>query len=365
MRWPLLLHSLLGAVALMAQWPVPFIDEEGRFVVFANGRFERLEQERPLRFEASGDWVVYTDAEARLKVFLPEGRRLHLLHGGPVDRWQASGGFAAWTCGDTLYVLRDGRSVPLAHPVDRFDVTDSMVVFSDLAAGELRAFWHGELFTVASITGISERVQWRSAGNTVTYHDRSARRSMQFQAGRLQVLAEGMDTGFIVAGNDVTGYWDDRSGRFMLRAGAMDHSVSDMRPVSAKAGDGTLAFVDGIGRLRCWMGGRLHTVLDEPPTEYWVQDSLLLFLDNGRLVSFGSAGQAIVSDHVPEKWAVHGGRLVYLDIDRRLWSLEGGRRKRVGSEAAIPTFELIGDAVLYRAPSGPWTVVRRGRVYLY
>lgn len=365
MRWPVLLQALLGATLLMAQWPVPFVDGDGRFVVFANGRFERLEQRPPLRFEASGGWVLYTDAEARLKVFLPEGRRLHLLHSGPVDRWQVSGGTAAWRSGDTLFVLRKGGSVPLAHPVDRFDVTDSLVVYSDLSAGEVRVFWHDKVFPVATITGATERDQWVTAGDRVVLHDRSTRRLLQFQAGEVQQLADGVDIGLVVVGNDVTGFWDDATGRFMLREGGLEHPVSDLRPVSAKAGAGSLAFVDGVGRLRCWMDGRLHTVLDEHPTEYWVEDSLLLFLDEGRLQVFGPAGLVTVEDQVPEKWAVHGARLVYLDIDRQLWSLEDGRRRRLGSEAAIPTFELFGDAVLYSAPSGPWTVIRGGRVALY
>jgi hypothetical protein len=361
----MLLHALVGACVAMAQWPVPFVDDEGRFVVFANDRFERLEPQGPLRFEAARDRVVYTDSEARLKVFLPEGRRLHLLHGGPVDRWQVSGDMTAWLSGDTLFMLRNGRGMPLAYPVDRFDVADSMVVFSDRAAAELRAFWHGQVYTVAAITDASGRAQWRTSADAVTFHDRSTRKLMQFRSGRVELLADGVDAGWIVAGNGITGFWDDGNARFVLRTGGDDHPVSDLRPVSARAGDGVLAFEDGVGRLRCWSGGTMHSVLDEHPTAYWVEDSLLLFLDDGRLELLGPGGRVTVEDHVPEKWAVHGGRLVYLDIDRRLWSLEGGRRRRLGSEAAIPTFELFGDAVLYPAPSGPWTVIRGGRVALY
>ncbi|MEZ4756562.1 MAG: hypothetical protein R2817_07040 [Flavobacteriales bacterium] len=361
----ILLVALFHVIMVEAQWPVPFVDDDGRFVVFANGRFERLEKERPLRYEAQDGQVIYTDAEGRLKIFLAEGRRLHLLHRGPVDRWQVAGGRAAWRSGDTLFVLREARGVPVAYPVDRFDVTDSLVVFNDLAAGELRVLWRGQVLPIATVTGASERAQWQTGNNTVTFYDRSTMKLFLFQGGQVELLTDSADMGLVANGGGVVGYWDDVNDRFMLRTGGTDHRISDLRPVSAKAGEGVLAFVDGIGKLRCWMGGRLHTLLQVPPTDYWVQDSLLLYLHEGRLELFAPSGPLTVEDYVPERWAVNDARLVYLDIDRRLRSVEGGRRERLGTEAAIPTFDLFGDAVLYPAPSGPWTVIQNGRLSLY
>ncbi len=365
MRSIILFCGLLQMVMVKAQWPVPFVDREGHFVVFANGRFERLEKEPPLRYEAQDGQVIYADAAGRLKIFLAEGRRLHLLHSGPVDRWQVAGGRAAWRAGDTLFVLREARGVPVAHPVDRFDVTDSLVVFNDLGAGELRVLWRGQVLPIATVTGGSERAQWRTGSNTVTFHDRSTLKLFLFRAGQVELLTDSADMGLVANGGGLAGYWDDVNDRFMLRTGGADHRISDLRPLSAKAGEGVLAFVDGVGKLRCWMGGQLHTVLQVPPTDYWVQDSVLLYLNEGRLELFAPSGAMTVEDYVPERWAVSDARLVYLDIDRRLWSVHGGRRKRLGTEAAIPTFELYGDAVLYPAPSGPWTVIREGRVSLY
>jgi hypothetical protein len=365
MKWTLTLWCALVACVVQAQWPVPFVDGEGHFVVFANGRFERLEKEAPQRYEAQEGQVIYADAEGRLKIFIAEGRRLHLLHRGPVDRWQVAGGRAAWRAGDTLFVLREARGMAIAHPVDRFDVTDSLVVFHDRSAGELRALWRGQVVPIATITGSSDRAQWSTGSNTVTFYDRSSLKLFLFRAGRVELLTDSADMGLVANGGGVTGYWDDVQDRFMVRQGGVDHRVSDLRPVSAKAGEGVLAFVDGIGKLRCWMGGQLHTVMHGTPTDYWVQDSLLLFLKDGRLELFGPGGATTVEDYVPERWAVHDARLVYLDIDRQLWSIQNGKRERLGTEAAIPTFELYGDAVLYPAPSGPWTVIRGRKVALY
>jgi hypothetical protein len=356
---------VLAAAAAQGQWPVPFVDDQGHFVVYANGRFERIEKQAPLRYEAQDGQVIYTDAEGRLKIFIAEGRRLHMLHPGPVERWQVAGGKAAWRAGDTLFVLREARGIAIAHPVDRFEVTDSLVVFHDLSAGELRTLWRGQVLPIATITGRSERAQWRTGSNTVTFHDRSSLKLFLFHAGRVELLTDSADMGLVANGGGVTGYWDEEQARFMVREDGVDHRVSDLRPISAKAGEGVLAFVDGVGKLRCWMGGMLHTVMHGTPTEYWVQDDLLLYLKNGRLELFTPSGPMTVGDQVPERWAVHDRRLVYLDIDRRLWSIRNGKRERLGTEAAIPTFELFGDAVLYPAPSGPWTVISGRKVALY
>ena len=363
---------LCGIMVLLALWhpaaaqvPVPFVTAEGRFIVMADGRFERLEQVPPMRYIAQEGQVVYVDAQGRLKVFLAEGRRLHLLREAPLEFLRAAGQRVAWSSGDSLFMLRDGRGVLVATQVERFEVADSMLVVHDRESQVLEVLWRGERITIADVSRSSELPQWQTGGNTVTFLDRTSRKLFLYEAGRVTVLTDSTDVGIVATGGGVVGYWDDVKALFMVRERGVDHAVSGLRPVSAKAGDGVLTFLDGIGKLRCWQGGQLHTVTDDPPTEYWVEDGLLLYLADGALHLYGPEGHMTVERYVPERWQVSDGMLVYLNIDRELHAIQGGRRWRVGNEAAIPTFDLYGDAVLYPSPSGPWTIIRKGRKTLY
>jgi hypothetical protein len=126
-----------------------------------------------------------------------------------------------------------------------------------------------------------------------------------------------------------------------------------------------VAFVDGMARLRCYTGGVVHKLTDSMPTDYWVQDDLLLYLQGGALHLFRPQGTVLVERYVPERWQVWGDRLVYLDINRELHGIENGEAVRYGNEAAIASFDLFGDAVFYRSPTGLMTVIRNGKKFLY
>ena len=365
--WTSLLTIAMACLVegVVAQVPVPIQTDAGDFLVLSEGRFERLERVAPTRVLAMEGQLVYMDDQGRLKVFIAEGRKLHLLRSAPIDELQCAGQRVVWRAADTLYTLRDGLVRTLATQVARFEVADSLVVVEDREHRELNVLWRGAVIPVAEILQDGDRPQWRTGSNTVTFFDKASRKLFLFEAGGVQVLTDSTDVGIVANGGGLTGYWDDLSDRFMVREQGRSHVASELRPVSAKAGDGILAFVDGIGALRCWSGGQLHTVTRTMPTDYWVQDSLLLFLQEGRLQLFRPEGNIVVEPYVPERWIVHGDLLVYLNINRELHAIRNGRRYRAGTESAIPTFDIFGDAVRYPSPTGTWTVIREGKSYIY
>ena len=106
-------------------------------------------------------------------------------------------------------------------------------------------------------------------------------------------------------------------------------------------------------------------MLDEIPSDYWVKDSLLVYMHKGHLKLFQHGASLVVENYVPERWQVEGGMLAYLDINRELRGLVGGERFRFGSEAHIASFDLFGDAVVYRSPLGNTVVATRRRTYVF
>jgi hypothetical protein len=101
------------------------------------------------------------------------------------------------------------------------------------------------------------------------------------------------------------------------------------------------------------------------PAQYWVKDRLLLYLWRGGLMMCTGEGPMVVEPYVPEYWQVEGDLLVYLDINRELRGIRNGQRLRFGKEASIDGFQLFGDAIVYRSPAGPITVISDGRTYAF
>lgn len=353
---------LSGSVG--AQAPVPFVSGEERFIILADGRFEKLEPRPPGWVHAMQGQVAYRDHAGQLKLFIEEGRRLHLLdRGGSVP--QGTRHRLAWLSADTLKTIREGRAHAIATNVVDFGVSDSLIVVHDTLHDELRVIWRGLHHPVASIEQGSERPQWLLGSNLLVLFNKEARRLSLFQGGRLRVLSDSTDSGIAVAGGDVVGWWDGQARVFKALFHGKEHELSDLRPASAKAGDGLIAYIDGNGRLKCFDRGVLHRVTDDPPTEYWVRDSLLIYLDDGRLMLFRDGETVAVEGYVPEQWEVEGALLAYLDLNRELHGIRNGARFRFGSEAAIRRFDLFGDRVVYRSPLGMTVVASRRRSWTY
>lgn len=334
-------------------------------MVFANKRFEKLEPREPQWLVAQEGRVIYLDHEGRLRVFHAEGRRLYELGSAKAGSVKATRNKIAWTVGDTLKTLSSGKAKVVATGVERFSVSDSLIVYHDSARHELLAVWRNELFPIAEVERGTQAPQWSVGTNTVTFFDRSAHRLFLFEKGATRVLADSTDLGMAVNGQDLIGYWSTLTKQWMVLDEGRQDVMSDLRPISAKAGRRMIAFVDGTGRLKCYSNGIVHTLTDSIPTEYWMQDDLLLYLQGGSLMLFQPTGPMVVERYVPERWQVWGDRLVYLDINRELRGIEYGTRMRYGNEAAIPRFDLHGDAVVYPSPTGVITVIRDGRKHLY
>ena len=366
MRWLLLLVLQLGVLSTAtAQVPVPFVNNTERFVVFHRGRFEELEPRLPKRVWAMEGQVVFVDAEGRFKVYEPENKRTHLLDRDPGSDVRATRHRIAWRMADTLKTLREGRALVLQEGVERYEVSDSLIVFTDTILHQLGVIWKGKSIPLADLVPGSERPVWMQGSNTVAFFNKEARTVFSFYRGKAQVLCDSTDVGIVATGGDVIGYWDGNSKRFMALYQGRTEFLSDLRPVSAQAGNGLLAFVDGNGRLKCFANGAVHTVMNEIPSGYWVKDSSLVYLDNGRFMLFNPQGSIMVENYVPERWMVEGSNLVYLDINRELRGIINGERVRFGSEAAIASFELFGSQVLYRSPLGNTVVATPKRTYLY
>jgi hypothetical protein len=365
MRKILPLLTPLLVTVLQAQVPVPFNSAEGRFMIHSQGRFEKVAPRPPQAVYPMEGQLAFLDHEGELRLFISEKRRLVRLDAGGIRTIKAAGDRLAWTSGDSLHVLRGDRAVFIASGVHEFTVSDSLVVYHDSVARELNVLWRNQVVPLASIERSSVRPQWSQGSNTVCFLDRSSLRLFLFHRGQVQVLCDSTGVGIVAPGSDRVGYWDEHAGEFRVWEPKGITRLADQRPRSAAAGKGLLAFVDAHGRLRCQDAQGVHTLTDTMPTAYWVRDSLLLYVKAGQLMLYDGRAAVKVERYIPEQWEVNGGSLVYLDINRELHALEGGERRRIGREAGIPHFELFGDAVLYTSPTGPVTVVRGKRSYLF
>lgn len=361
-----ILLGIVGQVAVHAQGVVPFVSPSQEFIVFDQGRFERLEPRPPRQFHRIGGRVLYEDHQGRLKLYTLRGTRVAVLDEGPVRELVASATLAAWrgSTGNTT-LLQGDRAIALTGRVGAFSLGDSLMLYHDMDQGRLVARWRGREIDLAALEDASAKPQWAVGANTAVFHDRRRRSLHMLYRGELKTLCEGTDVARVAPGLDMVAYVHGDSNELRLFSRGSDRRISNLPAIRFAAGSDIVGFIDHGGRLVAHQAGRNVQVADSVPGLWEVRDSLLLFVHAGGLWMAHGHGAAQVVPYVPEQWEVAGGTLYFLDLDRRIWRYAGGERERLARDITVIAFEVHGDALLLRDTDQRPLVLWQGRRYIY
>ena len=338
------------------------------FGVFQAGSFIPLEQQRPLASWPLGDRLAYATRDGRLMLFL-DGQVSTLTTGLPADsaalhdRVKASRTMIAWRQGSTLQVTRTDRPIGLGREVGAFSVHDSLVVFHDLADGVLNVYWKGRSFPVADVARTAEAPQWKAGANTLVFHDRSTRKLHLCYRGELTVLCDSADYALVSPGMDVVAYVDDAAGTFRVFHGGRTKDVEQLRPVRFMAGDGHVAYLSATGALRRYTAAGVQELARSFPTDMFVQDSVVTWVDKGRWYTVNGSSVDVIEPYLPESWQVRGSTILYPDLDRELRAYRSGQRTEVDRSSDLRSYLLLQDAVVRTSMDGTVRVRWDGRVF--
>ena len=289
----------------VAQIPVPFVAKDSAQHLFVGDRFLQIE-DRPVRWSASADGILaYLDASGDLKRYDAENDVVHVVETGDVERPHIFGSSIVYEKSGALVLARTTGKLVLTEEVGAFTVSDSLIVFHDREQNALRSYWKGRQATLAELAEGAQRAAWTAGTNTVVFHERSSGRLFLYYHGELQVLADSCDIAKVAAGTDLVAYIDGRKSLMVFDHGRL-HELSAFLPVSFQAGDGIVAYVDMAGRLQAYSDGVTTLVSEEMPSWYTLQDSLLLFVEEGVLYALHDGQKRMVERYLPEKWSIHG-----------------------------------------------------------
>ncbi len=357
----LALFSGAFAFSSVAQTVVPYTTSADRFGVFQNGRFEELEPRKPRTVFPNGDRLAYISSEGELRAFI-DGHALAMQRGERVEV-KTSHGMLAWKQGEQLRVATSDGAVTVCHQIGEFSVQDSLVAFHNLIDRTLNVYWRGRSFPVADVLLATEAPQWKAGTNTLCFFDHNARKVYLFYRGSTEVLCNGVDYGRVSTGGDVVAYMDDSDDTFRVFDRGERIDLEPFAPVSFSAGLGIVGYVSATGALRCYADHKVISLADFAPTSYSVQDSVILWVENGMLKTLTAGKVDVIERYVPESWSVNGAMIAYQDLNRQLRIYHLGERIIVTKEAGVKQFELVGDALTWRSNSGTTKVWWRGKVY--
>lgn len=361
-------HRFLLGMALVviarsttAQTAVPFIDQRGRTGVFVEGVFHEIEPRAAKTVYPNGDRLFYVSAEGDLRAFV-DGRAQRVQRGEPGIAGGSRGQFA-WTQGGMLLTFRNGSAEVVCRDVGHFTVHDSLIVFHNRMDRTLCVYWRGRSFPVADLLLDSDLPQWKAGPNTLVFYLRDQRKIVLVYRGETLDLCYGADYALVSPGGDLVAYMDDGDDIFRVYDRGERIDLEDLRPVNFSAGSGLVGYVSGTGKFRCYDGRRVVTLSDVEPSAYFVQDSVITWVEDGQWKTLHDGRAEVIERFVPENWQVSGAYIAYLDLNRELRIYHRGARIQVTKEAGVKRFDLVGDAVVWQSNSGTTKVWWRGKVY--
>ncbi|MFT3885932.1 MAG: hypothetical protein QM724_11030 [Flavobacteriales bacterium] len=286
-----------------------------------------------------------------------------MLQRGETVDLQSSRHELAWKVGPSLRVPQGDGAVTLCRGTGLFKVTDSLVVYYDGMQRRLNAYRQGQVVPIVDALMVDDVSQLNVGVNLVSLFDPLGRRLLMFYNGNTSVVVQGVSEAPVASGCDVLAYVDERDGSFHVMDKGERQDVEAFAPNSFKAGNGLVAYVTNTGAFRCYRGGNVYPLGDFEPSAYWVQDSVLLFVDQGLLKTFANDRIEVVERYVPEQWSVCGNTFAYLDTNRQLRTYRLGVRTVVSKEAGIQQFDQYPGVLAYRSNSGVTKVWWRGKLY--
>jgi hypothetical protein len=242
-------------------------------------------------------------------------------------------------------------------------VQDSLVAYHDELGRTLSVYWRGQMIPLADVLMASEAPQWNAGANTLTFYNRDTRQVLLFYRGGTEILCESADYARVSCGGDVVAYMDDTDDLFKVFDHGERIELEPFAPIDFRAGQGIVGYTSATAALRCYMDHQVYSLSEYMPTAYYVQDSLITWVETGVWKTFNAGKVDVIERFVPESWQVQGAKVVYQDLNRELRMYHRGKRTVITKEAGVRNFQLHGDAVVWESNSGTVKVWWKGKVY--
>jgi hypothetical protein len=343
------------------QTAVPYTTASGHFGVFHAGRFEELDQRKPQVVFPNGERLAYLSEQGELRGW-DAGQLMTYQRGEPVEV-KTSRGMLAWKQGERLLLAGVAGPKTICHDAGQFSVQDSLVAYHNEIDRTLCVYWRGQVIAVADVLMASEAPQWQVGTNTLTFYNRDLRQVLLFYRGASQTLCENVDYARVSPGGDVVAYMDDSDDTFRVFDHGERIDLEQFAPIDFRAGLGLVGYTSATAALRCYMDHKVYSLAEFMPTAYYVQDSVITWVENGEWKTLNAGKVETLERFVPENWQVSGAMIAYQDLNRELRIYHRGKRVVLTKEAGVKRFELHGDAVVWQSNSGAVKVWWRGEVY--
>jgi hypothetical protein len=304
----LILLFLSICVSSSAQM-IAFSDYSNYFRAYQNGVFRQLEFQRILESSQGDNILCYTDAKSDFKVF--DGGNPVLLANVQV-RHKISDNILVWASGPSVMYWWKGKKQQLTFFGREFEVKDSMIVYEDLRANNITAWYNGVNYPLYQLTG--DLYMPNVIGENITVFKDNGSFYKIFWGGKIWDIDVWNGEIEASAGIDIMAYNDPWSRTFTTFYKGQFFEVNEMYAKKFKCGNGYVVFEDQNGNLKLWQNETITDLSNFAADQWDCKDNVVYWVENSYLKAFYNGKIHDLANFRSEEIAIKNNTIAFRNV---------------------------------------------------
>jgi len=343
-----------------AQNITAYTDYRNYLYVFDKGTNYQIEY-FPVRHLAMGlKNVVYLDYHQQFKTY--KNGYTSTIYDDNIDTAFVTDEFIAFQVRGLLYAYEQNRTKTLCGAASGIIVEDSLIVFEDQYKSELKVHRMGKTTVLEDVMLENDVSQLKAGSNIIAYVSPRGEFNV-FYHDKVQTLQTVGDTASFRVGKNTVGYIDEAGGTFNLFYKGRTTELDKFEPLSYKAGDDILAYVDRSSNFKIFFSGLVYSEGSFEPDFYAVKDSIVVFAIQGRFKAFYKGKVFDLENYVPNVYQIDFNSLAYIDQQGRLKVLMQGKKSTVSQFEQVDDFRLFNQTLYFTVNGNHPQIFWNGKLY--
>jgi len=326
------------------------------FKSFYEGQTRRLDHLKPIDLKYSEEIIAYIDNKSDLYVY--DGIDSERLTGLAND-YKIGINMVAWNTGPIVSVWDNGEKRTLTRFGNRYEISDSLVVFEDQRDNVVRVYYNGNIYDLYySVTDLffpqnigSNTVAFRGNGNV--YY--------AFIRGEIVEIGVFNEPIEFASGGNLVAFNDPFNQSFAV---AFQDQVLDVEPIMVKdyqVGYDQLVYTDRNNNLKAYINEELIT-LSSYPIFYKVFRDMVVWGENGVLYTYNGGKRYEIANYIPEEYKIRDGIVAFRNLNGGVSVFHNNQVEIVSNLSGAP-FEVNGNTVKVQVNKGNYVFFKNGFTY--
>lgn len=343
---------------LKSQELAAFTDFRDNFYVFDDGQFNQIEH-LPVESYKVGKWAVaYQNNNGALMVYV-HGQKHKLTE--VVEDYKLTESLLVYHYGSNLFVYDGIEREKLSMDCPYFKTNGSSIAFYDRINKQFRFYNNGVVYDVESALSNEPVQNFKVGDNILAYLDPNGYLKYFYKGEKGEIMLAQGRPNYRVDKN-IIAYHDPNTSAFNVFLDGVTHQIDFFRPASFKVADDRVAYVKDDGSFCVFQDGGERTISRVTPEFYHVEDSLIIYEENGYLKSYYNNQTYTIENYIPSTMKYEFNTLAYLDRQQYLEVFSRGKKHTLTYET-INEFDVFWGVVWYNLGVDTDKVFYNGKKY--